>query len=271
MIGRCVEAAIAAGAAEVLVVDDGSADSSPAEAESAGAVLLRSPGRGFSAAVNAGARWATGDSLLILNSDCFLERDVLIELAEALAGDPRLGVCAAALVETDGSPGKSHAPGLTLGLAIQTLLSMNPPTPRRPGQGVEGVECVPLACAAIRRSAWDEAGGLDERFFFYFEDQDICRRLRSAGWLIAVAWDAVAVHVGGVSSVKRDEQRWFLQYVRSRALYLRKHYRRTWVVFAAVWVPAALAHAAVWSVRRRPESRRWARTWLAAAWAGFRG
>ena len=110
------------------------------------------------------------------------------------------------------------APELTLGLAILTALSLNPFDPESPlVTGVEEVEFVPLACATVRRAAWDEAAGLDERFFFYFEDQDLCRRLRSLGWRIAVDWDAVAVHVGGGSSATRDEQRWFLEYVRSRA------------------------------------------------------
>ena len=271
LVGRCVAAAFASGADEVIVVDDGSTDGSPAEAEGAGADLLSSSGQGFAAAVNTGARRATGELLLILNSDCYLERDALGSLADTLAGDAGLGLCAAALVETDGSPGKSHGPCLTLWLALQTALAANPQTPRRRGRGVEDVEFVPLACAMIRRSAWDEVSGLDERFFFYFEDQDICRRLRDTGWRLAVDWEAVAVHVGGASSLTRDEQRWFLQYVRSRARYLRKHYRCTFPIFAVVWVPAALARALAWSFRAGPSSGRWARAWWIAAWAGIRG
>ena len=271
LVGRCVGAALTAGAAEVIVVDDGSTDPSPGEAESAGAVLCRSAGRGFAAAVNTGARLATGEALLILNSDCFVEPDALGRLAGALAGAPRLGICAAALIETDGTPGKTHTPGLTPKLAIQTVLSINPPTVRRAGRGTEEVDTVPLACALIRRSAWDEVGGLDERFFFYFEDQDICRNLREIGWGVAVAWDATAVHIGGASSAKRDEQQWFLQFVRSRARYLRKHFPVTWLAFAAVWIPTSLVRAAVWSTRDTTEARRWSRTWLRAAWAGVSG
>jgi N-acetylglucosaminyl-diphospho-decaprenol L-rhamnosyltransferase len=271
MIGHCVEAAIASGAAEVIVVDDGSSDTSPAEAESAGAELLQSPGHGFSAAVNTGARRATGEALLILNSDCFLEHDTLGRLAESLVADPRLGVCAAALVEPDRSPGKSHGRSLTLGLAIRTALSANPDAPPRLSHGIEEVEFVPLACAALRRSAWDVVSGLDERFLFYFEDQDVCRRLRSVGWRIAVNWDAIAVHMGGASSSSRDEQRWFVQYVRSRTRYLRKHYRFSWPLFVAVWVPAALARSAIWMVRPGSASKRWARAWLTATGAGISG
>ena len=271
MVGRCVEAAFAAGADEVVVVDDGSSDGSPTEAAAAGAVLLHSPGRGFAAAVNAGVREASGDVLLILNSDCFLRNDAATRLGDVLAADPRLGLCAAALVELDESPGKTHGPCVTLSLALRTVLSMNTMEPRPVGQGIEDVECVPLACAAVRRTAWEELDGLDERFFFYFEDQDVCRCLRSAGWAIAVDWEAVAVHLGGASSAVRDRQRWFLQYVRSRALYLHKHYRLTWPVFAVVWVPTALIRSAIWAFRPGASSAGWARVWWTAAWAGISG
>ena len=250
MIGPCVEAAAASGAAEVIVVDDGSSDTSPAEAVRAGAVLVESDGKGFSAAVNTGARGATGDALLILNSDCFLEAEAVGAMAATLENDPGLGICAAGLVEPDHGPAKSCGAELTLRLAILTALSLNPFVPNDPGHGVEEVEFVPLACATVRRAAWDAASGLDERFFFYLEDQDICRRLRSLGWRIAVDWDAVAVHVGGASSATRDEQRWFLEYVRSRARFLRKHYRLTWPIFAIVWVPVALAQTTVWTSGR---------------------
>src|SRR5690348_12301467 len=94
MIGRCVEAATTSGAAEVIVVDDGSSDESAAEAVRAGAMLLESAGSGFSAAVNTGARAATGDALLILNSDCFLEPRAVGTMAATLEEDRGLGICA---------------------------------------------------------------------------------------------------------------------------------------------------------------------------------
>jgi len=271
LVGRCVEAATASGAAEVIVIDDGSTDESAAEAADAGAHVIASPGRGFAAAVNAGAAVATGEALLLLNSDCFLEPAAVGSLGEALAADGGLAVCAAGLVEPNGVPNKSCGPLLTLGLAVRAALSANPRFRGGRETGVEDVPFVPLACAAVRRTDWDACGGLDERFTFYFEDQDICRRLHDAGRRIAVDWDAVAIHVGGGSSSTRDEHGWFLQYVRSRARYLRKHYARTWPVFAVVWAPAALARAAAWCVRPGADSRRWARTWLIASWAGISG
>jgi N-acetylglucosaminyl-diphospho-decaprenol L-rhamnosyltransferase len=270
LVGRCATAALASGVGEVVVVDDGSTDGSPAEAATAGARVLRSPGRGFSAAVNHGVAASSGRFALVLNSDCFLEPDAPSLLARALDDDPLLGLCGAALDEPDGSPSRSHGHLLTLALVLrQTLGAGSPAPPPSRASGVQRVSFVPLACVLVRREAWDEIGGLDERYPFYFEDHDVCWRLQAAGWNLGVCWDAHALHVGGGSSARREPQRWFRQYHESRALYLRKRYPRLWPLYAAAWVPSALAHAAVWRVRRSPDARAWARAYAASALAGL--
>jgi GT2 family glycosyltransferase len=60
------------------------------------------------------------------------------------------------------------------------------------------------AAAAIRRSAWDDVGGLDDSVFAYSEDLDLALRLRSAGWGTVAAVDAVAVHRGSASAGTRS-------------------------------------------------------------------
>lgn len=270
LVGRCVSAAFTAGAAEVLVVDDGSTDSSPQEATAAGARVLQSGGSGFSAAVNTGAAAAVHDFLLVLNSDCFLEPSSLRLLAETLREARGLGACGGALVEESGTPTRSHGHELTLWLALRTALSLTPPSPPDTGEGVQPASFLPLACVLVRRSAWEQVGGLDEHYHFYFEDQDFCWRMRTTGWGLAVNWEARAVHVGGGSSQRRDPQHWFRQYHESRGRYLRKRYPRLWLLYAAAWIPSALLHALVWFLRRRPESRRWARAYIASAFSVLR-
>lgn len=270
LVGRATAAALAAGAAEVLVVDDGSFDDSPAEAAHAGARVLRSSGDGFAAAVNTGVSAGSHDPL-VLNSDCFPSADALGRLAATLADDASLAACGAALANEDGSPTRTHGHELTLGLALRTVVGVRTPPPRDAGRGVQEVSFLPLACVLIRRSAWDDVGGLDERYRFYFEDQDLCWRLRAAGRRLAVCWEARAVHVGGASSQGRDPQRWFRQYHESRARYLRKRYRRSWPIYALVWVPVALLRAVVWTLRRGGGSRAWALAYARSAFAGLRG
>ena len=260
IVGRCVTAALAAGAAEVVVVDDGSADESPGEAAQAGARLLRSPGRGFAAAVNAGVAATEADYVLVLNSDCFLEPSALDALGSALSARPAVTICGARLVNANGAPAKSYGAAITLRTALGTALTgRGAKVPPAAGNGIQVVPFVPLACALIRRAAWDAVGGLDERFFFYFEDHDLCWRFSRTGGQVAICWEARALHVGGASSSARDPQGWLRQYHESQARYLRKRYRRAWLLYAVVFVPTAVARSIAWLVRGRP---RWASAWL---------
>jgi N-acetylglucosaminyl-diphospho-decaprenol L-rhamnosyltransferase len=263
VIERCLDAlAGAAGVEEIIVVDDGSTDGSPDAAASRGARVLRSPGRGFSAAANHGMAAAAGRHVLLLNSDAFVRPDTVVLLAEALDTDRRLAACAAGLEREDGSRAKSFGRLITLGYALRLALSMPPGAPVEEGL-LQDAEFVPLACVAVRREAWDAVGGLDEGYAFYFEDYDLCWRLGEGGWRIAVRWDARAVHLEGASSSARDPQAWFPRFHRSRLRYLRKRYPRGFLLYLAVWVPSALAHGGLWLLRSpRAEGRAWARAYL---------
>ena len=263
VIERCLDAL--AGVDEVIVVDDGSTDDSPAYAAARGARVLDSPGQGFAAAVNHGIRAARNELVLLLNTDAFVERETVQRLASTLDADPRLALCGAALVREDGSRARTFGPLLTLNYAISLSLALPTPSPREHG-GVQEVGFVPLACALARREAVLEVGGLDERYRFYFEDHDLCWRLGERGWKIAVCWDAVATHVEGGSSRALDPPSWFPQFHESRLRYLRKRYPRGWLLYTVAWIPSALVRSGLWLARRNP---RWAVAYLRAAVAGL--
>jgi len=239
-VGTCVEAARRAGVDEVVVVDDGSSDASPAEAEAAGARVVRSRGRGFATAVAAGFAETAQPYVLVLNSDCFVDEDAVRRLADALDSERELALVGAGLRTPDGAPAKSHGVLVELSGAIRALLTGH--SGRRIARldsGVQHCEFVPLACVLARRAAWDSVGGIDTGYVFYFEDYDLCWRVGRAGWRIAVCWDAGAVHVGGASS-SADGQPWLRQYYASLARYLRKRYPASWIAFPAVWLPYAV-------------------------------
>jgi hypothetical protein len=164
---------------------------------------------GFAAGVNRGARAAKGAYLLLLNPDCRVESDAPHQLAAWMEAHPRVGVSGAQVRESDGSVQASarRFPDATTGVAGRTswlsrvwptnpLTMRNLTTPAVAGEradvvaGITTVDWVSGACMMVRRAAFDEVGGMDDKFFLYWEDADLCRRLDQKGW--ATVYNAAA-------------------------------------------------------------------------------
>lgn len=192
---------------EVLLVDNASSDGSPAlvrEAFPWMRVLAQAVNLGFGAANNLAAASAAGESLLLLNADAWLEPGALGRLADRLESDDRLALVAPRLLYPDGRRQFSWSPERgVLGEALQQL--RNPHEARawvhgpaaRLASRIAGPLWYTAACVLLRAVAFREVGGFDERFFMYFEDVDLCLRLRAAGWRLADEPAAVARHAGG--------------------------------------------------------------------------
>jgi GT2 family glycosyltransferase len=83
------------------------------------------------------------------------------------------------------------------------------------------VEVIKGACVLLRRSALDAVGPLDERYFMYTEEVDLCYRLAEAGWSLWYVPEAVVTHFGGASSQQMAE-RMYLELYRSKVQFYRK-------------------------------------------------
>ncbi len=201
---------------EVIVVDNGSAD------DTAHSVRQKYPmhivvqlpeNEGFSAAVNRGVATASGDLLLVLNSDTEIEAPALGAVYQAFAGDPQLGIVGAALRHLDGTPQWSggRKPGwlwlFAVASGIPALLGklrfwrrLRSPS----GSGGGSVDWVAGTAMVIRRQAWEDVGPLDLDYRFYCQDLDLCVRAADAGWRIAILPDfKVRHHHGGTISSAR--------------------------------------------------------------------
>jgi GT2 family glycosyltransferase len=192
-----------AGAAEVVVVDNASPP------DPAAARLRRAPGvslrrwrrnRGFAQAVNEGCRLSRGDWLLLLNPDVTPDADFLdaaLALADRrAAADPTAGVFGFRLRDPDGGRQRSTGPFPTL---AGTLLRLLLPRPRRkydggPAHERRRVDWATGCCLLVRRACWKQLGGLDPDFFLYYEDVDLCRRARAAGWSVWYEPEPSVVH-----------------------------------------------------------------------------
>jgi GT2 family glycosyltransferase len=193
------------GGLEAVVVDTASTDGSAALAAGFPFARLVALGSnvGFGAATNRAAIEARGETFLLLNNDAWLEPGSLDLLEARLAADLRLAWVSPRLVYPDGRPQTSWVP--TTGLAGEALQRLRNRFEGRRWSHAALPRLLRLAdpgwytaaCALVRRQAFDAVGGFDEGFFLYFEDVDLCLRLRRAGWRLAEEPAAVAVHAKG--------------------------------------------------------------------------
>jgi GT2 family glycosyltransferase len=224
------------GVAELIVVDNASADGSAEAVRAAipdARVIVNEANRGFAAAVNQGIRASRSPYVALLNSDAAPESAALRRMADYLDAHPEVGAVAPRLVFPDGSfqPScgerfESLATDLLGGDLLWRTLGGRPlalPEPR--DEAPRRIAWANGACLMLRRRALDEVGLLDEGFFMYEEDLDLCLRLGRAGWEIVYLPGVRTIHVGEASPTpeQRDVLRWKL---RSRDYFARKHWGR---------------------------------------------
>ena len=189
---------------------------------------------GFAAGVNRAARAATGRHFLLLNPDCVLDGDIAHALAEWLEEHARVAAVGGLVRESDGSVQASarRFPSFTTGFAGRTSwLSRVWPTNRWTQSNLVArenlrnpveVDWVSGACMMVRREAFEAVGGMDEQFFLYWEDADLCYRLRRAGWLTVYNPVAGVTHLTGRSSALARKQS-LIAFHRSAFRYYFKH------------------------------------------------
>ena len=203
---------------DAVVVDNVSKDGSERAAETAGARvrLLRMPDNvGFARGINAGLKATTAPLVLILNPDCSLEPGAGRQLIAELEKWSDCAIVGPRILDPDGTLQESARgdPRLLTGIFGRTgLLSRVFPSLQivrrnlvshdavRSGAPSTIVDWVSGACMLARRTALDQVGGFDGRYFLYWEDADLCLRLRHANWQIRYVPSAIVRHHVGQSS-----------------------------------------------------------------------
>jgi N-acetylglucosaminyl-diphospho-decaprenol L-rhamnosyltransferase len=206
------------GVAEVLVVDNDSGDDSLAFLRSAFShddrlrVIANPSNVGFGSGVNHAAGLATSDLLFVLNSDATVRPGSLQALA-SVADDPAIGLVAPTVLDAQTGLPQSDAGG-PFPTARSTLFRRNHRVVDPDQEWVSGVAFM------IRRAVFEEVGGFDQAYFMYFEDVDLCWRLRRAGYRIERAPAAIVDHIGRASH--QSNRRKHRQYFASQDRWFRK-------------------------------------------------
>ncbi len=216
---------------EVWVVDNASSDGSAAmvrERFPQVRLIENVQNIGFARANNQALAQADGRYLLLLNSDTIVKPGALRALVEFMDAHPDAGAVGARLLNADGSLQPSCHPMLTPWREFWRLLFLETmrrcatydmarwdvDTPRQ-------VEVIKGACLMVRREALDQVGQLDEGYFMYTEEVDLCYRLAQAGWKLYWVPQAQVVHYDG-QSAKQVAERMYVQLYRSKVQFYRK-------------------------------------------------
>jgi GT2 family glycosyltransferase len=218
---------------EVIVVDNGSTDGSVemVRREFSQAILIaNTENKGFGAANNEGIRWARGGYVLLLNSDTVILSRAIPEVVRFADQHPDVGAVGCRVLTQDRIVSQNcigYPSLLNLALGLLRLDQLFPRHPffdrERMGAWMyDSVREVPALAGCfvlLRAGAFRQVGGFDERYFMYYEDIDLCRRLKLARWRIMFFPGAEIIHFHGASSrLMRD--RMVLEKRRSLLLFL---------------------------------------------------
>lgn len=171
---------------------------------------------GFSRANNQALRSCKSKYVYFLNPDTEVQQGALVAMMRFMDSHPEVGLAGNRIINPDGSPQSS----------VET---------RYPGQkhareelkGLEGGIAWVLGASMIARARLiEDLGGFDERFALYGEEQDLCLRIRKAGWAIGHIPDAVVIHWGGQSERNNLPAEIWKKKFEAELVFYKKHYTK---------------------------------------------
>lgn len=224
---------------EIIVVDNASWDDSVQMVKRDFPyvkVIQNQENLGFARGNNIGISQSSGRYVCLVNSDVRLLPDCLSRLVHQMEQDTTIGIIGPKVLWPDMTLQDScrKFPGLWNNFC--ELLRLNRLFPKAnffsgehmkhfdhmTTKNVDGL----VGCfLMIRRTALDQAGVFDERFFIYSEETDLCKRFRQQNWKIVFYPGAVIIHYGRKSS-ERDPFRFSFEQLKSKIKYWKKHHSR---------------------------------------------
>ena len=179
----------------VVVVDNGS-DPPAAVVEDERVRLIRNEeNMGVAGGRNQGVAATTAPLVCLLDSDARLRADCLVTLVAPMLADERIALAAPVFAGQSPEASAGRAPSLARKAARGlNLASTYQAMDRGADDDQWEVEFAIGACQLIRRQAFDDVGGLDDRYLFGPEDVDLCLRLRQRGWRVVQVATAVCDH-----------------------------------------------------------------------------
>jgi GT2 family glycosyltransferase len=214
---------------------------------------------GYGAGNNVGIRAGLSDGsrpdyVYILNSDAFPDAGAIRRLVDHLEGHPEAGFAGSYIHGPDGEPHTTAFRFPTLLSEFENAVRLGPVSrllaryrvPMPIPEASAPVDWLAGASVMMRRTMLDAIGLFDEGFFLYFDETDLCRRGRDAGWLSVYVRESAVVHIGSVSTGMKTWARTPTYWLDSRLRYFVKHHG---AAYAAAATAAVVAGGLIWRAR----------------------
>jgi len=207
----------------VIVVDNGSDDNSPALIGRAAPeiTILNNPvNAGFAGGVNPGIRRALelkADFIWVLNNDLKVAHESLTEMVNLAVSNPMIGAVGSILVEEEN--GRRN---LIYGGGRVNFLNGLPVHIQQDSTDHNKFDYLKGASLLLRAEALRQIGFFSEKYFLYWEDTDLCFRLKAAGWKLRVAQKALVYHEGYGSMVFKSPS-WDYHFTRSSIIFFKEY------------------------------------------------
>ena len=244
---------------EVIVVDNASTDNTVEiikELFPDITVITNTSNRGFAAANNMGIKNSSGEYVLLLNPDTIVHKKAFDTLIEFMDKNQDAGACGPQLLNSDGTiqPSVRRFPTFRSTFYFYTVFRFLGVFRRHykdwrmkdfDHKSRQDVDQVMGAALMLRKSTMDQVGIMDEAFFMYYEEVDLCYRLRLAGWRIVFIPSAVITHLGG-QSIKQIPAQKRMMTLKSLLTLLRKHRGRLrMTIFTLAFKPSVIMQDAL--------------------------
>ena len=237
---------------EVLVVDNASSDDSLAKLQEylndKVKFITSAENNGFAAGNNQALRIAEGDYVLLLNSDTIVWENTLEDIYSYMEKHRDVGACGCRVLLENGDLDKACKRSFP-NVKNSFFRLFHIPTKSKdndynldnlPDDEIYEIDCLTGAFMFMRAEALDQVGFLDETFFMYGEDIDLCYRIKKGGWKIVYYGKSKITHLKGASS-KKQKSKLIYEFYRAMYIYYKKHHadENSFIVNVVVYIGIA--------------------------------
>jgi hypothetical protein len=260
LLAQCLDSIFAhppGGDFEVWVVDNDSQDGSREMVQDRFPMVhlvANGENPGFARANNQALRRACGKYILLLNPDTLVTHGALERLVRFMEENPEAGGAGPRLLNPDLTLQESCYPRPTLFSEFWRMFHLESirhqgtyPMDQWSLEEDREVDVLKGACMIVRCDVLNQVGFLDEDYYIYSEEVDLCYRMQQAGWRLYWVPQAQVIHFGG-QSTQQVAQEMFLRLYQGKILYFRKNYGR----FAVLIYKLILYMASFWRVLLTP-------------------